>query len=206
MSQSAFEMQDLSTKTPAAAGAEPLPPDENTISLWTWSAASLIFLFAACLACFPRLLLFISESSSTVDRRSALTPLESFLAIQFGVWLSAISLALVLNIPSTSPPVIAPRHDALSYHPLLGSVTMASLLTSFLSYNTKDVGPLASIVFVISAVIGLWGLWTVVFATSSLISKKTGADKHTSAFLFGNKSSASVKKKFWRKEQHKQRL
>jgi hypothetical protein len=61
--------------------------------------------------------------------------------------------------------------------------------------------------------IGLWGLWTasynecvatairanyksqVVFANSSSISKTTGADKHTSAFIFGNQAAASSQKK-----------
>jgi len=33
------------------------------------------------------------------------------------------------------------------------------------------------------------------------VSKKTGADKHTSSFIFGNKSAASLQKKRWKKEQ-----
>jgi hypothetical protein len=41
-----------------------------------------------------------------------------------------------------------------------------------------------------------------VFGTSSSISKKTGADKHTSSFLFGNKSAASVQKKQWLKNRN----
>lgn len=32
-------------------------------------------------------------------------------------------------------------------------------------------------------------------------SNKTGADKHTSSFMFGNKASASQQKKLWKKEQ-----
>jgi len=39
------------------------------------------------------------------------------------------------------------------------------------------------------------------FAGSPLVSKKTGADKHTSSFIFGNKASASSQKKRWKKEQ-----
>ena len=31
-------------------------------------------------------------------------------------------------------------------------------------------------------------------------SNKTGADKHTSSFLFGNKAAASHQKKLWKKE------
>lgn len=44
------------------------------------------------------------------------------------------------------------------------------------------------------------GLWCLLFARSSgRISKKTGADKRTSGFPFGNKESASAKKKQMRK-------
>ena len=40
------------------------------------------------------------------------------------------------------------------------------------------------------------GLWCILFASSSgRISRKTGADKRTSGFPFGNKESASAKKK-----------
>jgi hypothetical protein len=40
------------------------------------------------------------------------------------------------------------------------------------------------------------GLWCILFAQSSgRISRKTGADKRTSGFPFGNKESASAKKK-----------
>jgi len=52
-----------------------------------------------------------------------------------------------------------------------------------------------SVVFFISMTIGLWGLWAIVFANSSSISKTTGADKHTSAFIFGNEAAASSQKK-----------
>ena len=44
------------------------------------------------------------------------------------------------------------------------------------------------------------GLWCLMFASSSgRISRKTGADKRTSAFPFGNKESASERKKALRK-------
>jgi hypothetical protein len=40
------------------------------------------------------------------------------------------------------------------------------------------------------------GLWCLLFASSSgRISRKTGADKRTSGFPFGNKESAAAKKK-----------
>jgi len=40
----------------------------------------------------------------------------------------------------------------------------------------------------------------MLFANSSSISKTTGADKHTSAFLFDNKAAASSQKKAAKKE------
>lgn len=51
-----------------------------------------------CLILSPRLLLFVSETASSTERRTALTPLESFLALQFGIFLLALSAALVLNV------------------------------------------------------------------------------------------------------------
>jgi hypothetical protein len=41
----------------------------------------------------------------------------------------------------------------------------------------------------------------MLFAGSSYISKKTGADKHTSTYLFGNKKAASAQKKEWKERQ-----
>lgn len=38
------------------------------------------------------------------------------------------------------------------------------------------------------------------FAGSSNISNKTGADKRTSRFIFGNKAAASSQKKQWKKD------
>ncbi len=47
-----------------------------------------------------------------------------------------------------------------------------------------------------SGALAVVGLWCLLFASSSgRISRKTGADKRTSGFPFGNKESASAKKK-----------
>ncbi|KAG6917976.1 hypothetical protein DXG01_017160 [Tephrocybe rancida] len=146
------------------------------------------------------LLLFLSETTSSSERRIALTPLEAFLAKHFGIWLVAIAIAVVLNIPST-PRLDELQRQSTPTNPLLVPLTVAANLTALLSYNTKDVGALASIVFVGSLVIALWGLWVVMFGDSSFVSKSTGADKHTSSFLFGNKTAASIQKKKWKKEQ-----
>lgn len=40
----------------------------------------------------------------------------------------------------------------------------------------------------------------LVFSGTSAISRKTGADKHTSTFIFGNKSAAGKKKLSWKKK------
>lgn len=176
----------------------------NAISPWSWMAASMLLISASLLTLFPRLLLFMSETMRESKQPSVLTPLESFLALHLGIWLAAVAVALVLNIPPT-PATDLPeeKNVATMYHPLLGPITVAANITAFLSYNTRNVGTLSWLVFVGSAVIGLWGLWTIVFGSSSLVSKTTGADKRTSSFLFGNRSAASVQKKQWRKGQKK---
>ena len=43
----------------------------------------------------------------------------------------------------------------------------------------------------------------LVFSGPPAISRKTGADKHTSSFIFGNKTAASVKKRLWKRDQAK---
>ncbi|KXN86886.1 hypothetical protein AN958_09481, partial [Leucoagaricus sp. SymC.cos] len=84
---------------------------------------------------------------------------------------------------------------ASSYHSSL------TALGSFLAlYFGISVGPLASIIFVGSLVIGIWGFWAIMFAGSSSVSKTTGADKHTSAFMFGNTSAASSIRKRWKQQ------
>lgn len=62
-----------------------------------------LLLAASFLTLFPRLLLFVSETESISEhRRSALTPLESFLALHFGIWLGAIAIALILDASGVS--------------------------------------------------------------------------------------------------------
>ncbi|KAA1471106.1 hypothetical protein DENSPDRAFT_818995 [Dentipellis sp. KUC8613] len=171
-------------------------PSDNTVAIWCWVAASIsrLSLWSALLILSPRLLLFAAEEGQT------LTPLESFLALHFGILLAGTALSLVLYIPSALPvPTRAPKGPPI--HPLLVPLTSVTLLSSFLSYNTSGAGGLPIAFALCTGTIGIWGLWTVTFAGTSLISKKTGADKHTSAFIFGNKSAASVQKKQWKKEQ-----
>ncbi|KAJ8078905.1 hypothetical protein PM082_013189 [Marasmius tenuissimus] len=202
-----FEMKDLSSqKTKGEADTQQdasTPTLDSTLSLWSWISAISIFVLAALLTMFPQFLLFISQTvpASSNDYRASLTPLESFLATHFGLWLVALAASLVLNIPHASPPVT--RRVTEPEHPLLMPFTFASLLSAFLSYNTNSVGALAFFYFLLTGVMGLWGLWALVFNGASKISKKTGADKRTSSFIFGNKSAASQQKKKWKEEQRR---
>ncbi|KAJ4498039.1 hypothetical protein C8R41DRAFT_917060 [Lentinula lateritia] len=199
---SSIEMKDLSKRSAKEEAEEnnheiqPSPEAVNNeaISAWTMVTASLLTLLAAIFSIYPQLLLFLSTNTS-----STLTPLERFLSIHFGIWLFTIAIALLLNIPSSSPlPLLGLGQPE---HPLLKPFTVACLLSSFISYNTRSVGSLATIHCLLTAVVGLWGLWVMVFGSSVRISKKTGADKRTSAFIFGNLSAASKQKKEWLKQQ-----
>jgi hypothetical protein len=55
-------------------------------------------LFASILTLFPRFLLFIGAAASEDERRNVLTPLESFLALHFGLLLYAIAATLALSV------------------------------------------------------------------------------------------------------------
>ncbi|KAF8136586.1 hypothetical protein EV363DRAFT_1428959 [Boletus edulis] len=92
-----------------------------------------------------------------------------------------------LTLPNDWPTGLQPR-TVPSYHPLLRPVTAASLVMALLSDN-RSVGTLTTTVLVGSSIVGLFGLWMVL-----------AADKHTSSFIFGNKSAASVRKRLWKKE------
>ncbi|KAL1747529.1 hypothetical protein HDZ31DRAFT_80374 [Schizophyllum fasciatum] len=199
-----IEMDDLSQRPQTHIGnTESLLDGMNTpdgaVSTWSWVAAGLFSLLACILTLSPRLLLFLSEVVAEDDTRRALTPLESFLALHFGIWLAALSVSVLLNIPSSDP--IPSREPNTNYHPLLAPVAVAGDLSAFLAWNTKSVGSLATLFSFLEGLIGLWGTWTIVFAGTSSISRKTGADKHTSSLFFGNRNAASVQKKKWKKEQ-----
>jgi len=134
-----------------------------------------LLVLASCLVFCPRFLLFMSEPAW--GYRSSLTALESFLALHFGIWLCAIALALVLNasvrnfelyiahafmqIPSTpqSVPLVQPLTQP--YQPLLGPLTAAASLSAFLAWNTTSVGSLSLAMFIVSFIVGVWGLWAV---------------------------------------------
>ncbi|OCH93417.1 hypothetical protein OBBRIDRAFT_702103, partial [Obba rivulosa] len=146
---------------------------------------------------FPSFILFLAETGE-VERRPTLTPLEAFLLLHTGILLGAVAIAVVFNIPQASLSLPEALPKGTQGHPLLGALSVACTLIAFISYNTRAIGSLAFFVSVGSAVIGVWGLWAIMFAGSSYKSRKTGADKRTSRFLFGNKAAASVQKKQWK--------
>ncbi|KAL0581536.1 hypothetical protein V5O48_000465 [Marasmius crinis-equi] len=200
-----FEMKELSAgsskqQDDSESDTSTPPTVDGTLSLWSWTSAICITVFAGLLIIFPQFLLFVSQAvpSSSMEYRTNLTPLESFLATHFALWLLALGASLVLNIPLAHPPIA--RNVADPEHPLLMPVTLASILSAFLAYNTTSVGSLAMFYFLLTSSIGLWGLWALVFHGPPKLSKKTGADKRTSAFIFGNRSAASKQKKKWRQE------
>ncbi|KIJ69290.1 hypothetical protein HYDPIDRAFT_36369 [Hydnomerulius pinastri MD-312] len=211
---SGIEMDDLSQsrrKDPSAEAAKGVtgPTDDETservdgtISLWAWSSAATLAAFSLCLLMFPRFLLFLAEPSGG---RGTLTSLEKYIALQLGIILGTTAVTIISTIPNEWP--TGPRYKGEhNSHPLLGPVTAASLMMALLSYNNRSVGALATLALFGSGVVGLFGLWMLVFAGSSATSRKTGADKHTSSFIFGNRSAASVKKKLWKRGQERKHV
>ncbi|KAK7693507.1 hypothetical protein QCA50_003075 [Cerrena zonata] len=174
--------------------------DDQTVTIWAYTATALLTALAVPMILFPRVLLFVSESAG--QTRDTLTPLESYLCLNGGILLLTFALALLFNIPSNRSIVeMQIRLEGPQGHPLLVPLTVSCSLIAFLSYNTKSISSLPFLVFLGAATIGLWGWWTVLFAGSSYRSRKTGADKRTSSFLFGNRSAASALKKQWKKGQ-----
>ncbi|KAH9043128.1 hypothetical protein EDB85DRAFT_915312 [Lactarius pseudohatsudake] len=208
---SEFELRDLSKKgqvgsPPINAASDPsrpptypeeTDPKESATTSWTWATSIILLTWSSVLIFLPHLLLF------AVGQSQHLTPLESFLALHFGLLLAFSAVGLIINIPSSSTgPGSTPALDnGSAAHPLIVPFTSFSLLSAFLSYNTTGAGNLPKFYSTFTGLVGIWGLWVITFAGPKLVSRKTGADKHTSAFIFGNKSSASEQKKFWKREQ-----
>ncbi|KIK96223.1 hypothetical protein PAXRUDRAFT_322485 [Paxillus rubicundulus Ve08.2h10] len=170
---------------------------DESVSFWAWASAAGIAVFSLCLLAFPRFLLFLAEPSRS---QGTLTSLEQYLALQLGIILGTVAVTIISAIPNESPHIGSHR-KAPHPHPLLGPVTAASLMMALSSYSNRSIGTLATTVLVGSGFNGLFGLWMLVFAGSSVTSRKTGADKHTSSFIFCNKSAASVKKRLWKRDQ-----
>ncbi|KAI0093686.1 hypothetical protein BDY19DRAFT_902436 [Irpex rosettiformis] len=201
-----IEMEEFSNRPkPAIVDDKPggrlnQPEDtqqEGSVTLWAYAATVILLLLAIPMIFFPNFLLYISESSS--ERRNALTPLELYLSLNSGIVLATLAIALLFNAPAGIAVQLPSANNAS--HPLLTSTTLATSIIALLSYNTTSVGALAFFVFLGSAIIAAWGWWAILFSGTSYISRKTGADKRTSAFIFGNKAAASSRKKEWKKGQ-----
>ncbi|KAG9019631.1 hypothetical protein FRB90_011977 [Tulasnella sp. 427] len=173
---------------------------------WAWITAAWFTILALPLLIFPRLLLFLSTPFNihTSEIRETMTPLEGYLCTHVGIGLLALAIALVTAIPSPPPIVRAGVVPPPQTHPLLAPLSFSLAVTSFISYNTKNIGPLGMIMTLGCGITGLWGLWVMAFEGTGNYSNKTGADKHTSSFLFGNKASASQQKKLWKKEREQE--
>ncbi|THH20682.1 hypothetical protein EW146_g732 [Bondarzewia mesenterica] len=168
-----IELDDLShpkaSDYDSNSGDTPQRPDDDaddakggTLASWSWAAASILGIWSTLLMFFPRVLLFAAEETQR------LTPLESFLALHFGIFLAGTAIALITNIPFAQP-VPQSTDDVSPTHPLLVPLTAASLLSAFLSYNTRNAGGLPVVFALCTGTIGIWGLWTV-STTLSLLS------------------------------------
>jgi len=180
---------------------------DDSSSWWAWFTAGWLVTLAFPLLAFPRFFLFLSipAGPATTEMRETLYPLERFLCTHLGIGLIATALALVTSIPSPPPLVrsgLAPTPT--SGHPLLGPLSLGLSLTAFVAYNTANIGALGTLISVGSGITGVWGLWVMAFEGTSNYSNKTGADKHTSSFLFGNRAAASEQKKLWKHERERE--
>jgi len=198
-----YEMQPLSAKnedttTESSETMEGAQTTNSDASLWACISSAILFISALILLVSPGLLLFLSTSPT--HRPELLTPLESFLSTQLALLSFTLAITLLTTIPSRDP-IARARHDAHG-HPLLYPLVGSSAVAAVISYNTApaQIGTLGLAVTLTTGVIAVWGSWVILFEGTERKSKKTGADKHTSAFLFGNKSAASVQKKEWKKK------
>ncbi|KAF8559781.1 hypothetical protein OG21DRAFT_1600392 [Imleria badia] len=197
------EMDDLSrlhgskstSAEPPLEDGVPRTGGDGSVSVWAWTSALILTLFSICLLAFPRFLLFLAEPSGG---RAILTPLEKYLALHLGIMLGTLAITIIAVLPNEWPTGLQRGTDP-NCHPLLRPVTAASLVMALLSYENSSVGTLTTTVLLGSSIVGLLGLWMLVFSGPPVISRKTGADKHTSSFIFGNKSAASVQKRLWNK-------
>ncbi|KAI1006919.1 hypothetical protein K3495_g1309 [Podosphaera aphanis] len=132
--------------------------------------------------------------------------LEEYFSRSLGMALLTISAQTILL--SGSVPLTSSVSDTLSTATseskapyALPSLTITMVYHSAISifcyarYNTSDKSAfvLGSIG---SGILACIGLWCILFATDNgRISRKTGADKRTSGFPFGNRNAASTQKK-----------
>lgn len=101
---------DVNDTAPVVSAFE----DDGVMSAWAWTSAFLYALFCLCFqdtktasrlfttasifTLFPRFLLFIGSTTSDDERRTGLTPLESFVTLHAGLLLYAVSVVLVVSV------------------------------------------------------------------------------------------------------------
>lgn len=123
-------------------------------------------------------MLFLAEPSGG---RATLTSLEKYLALHLGIILGTLAVTIIalvrsesdrawhnllnavpcLKLPNEWPTGLQSTSDP-NWHPLLRPVTAASLVVmTLLSYDSRSVGTLTTIVLLGSSVVGLLGLWMV---------------------------------------------
>ncbi|KIJ44054.1 hypothetical protein M422DRAFT_30594 [Sphaerobolus stellatus SS14] len=194
---------DVNTRTEDGNVGDGLDAD-GTIPTWSYATAAWLAILGLPFLAFPRFLLFLSTTSSG-GFREHLTPLENFLSTHFAIFALSVAIGLVFSVPQETNGISQANHQQSGYPIIIVPLTGGFLLSSFLSYNTSSsqLGPLALFMCVGSGSIGLLGLYAILFTGSSSRSKKTGADKRTSRFLFGNRSAAAAQKKQWKREHGK---
>jgi len=138
------------------------------------------------------------------------TTLEEYFSRSLGIALFTLGVLVVLltgSVPLTSSfsdttnaGVTTDANDPKAPYavPVLTISTLYHAANTFFCYARYNTA--GSSAFALgaagSAALSSVGLWCILFASSSgRISRKTGADKRTSGFPFGNKESASAKKK-----------
>jgi hypothetical protein len=136
------------------------------------------------------------------------TDLEEYFSRSLGITLLALGTLVVLlsgSVPLTSslnattddedpkaPYAVPTLTISFIYHAAMAFYCYANYSTS--GQSAFALGTLGS------STLAAIGLWVLLFASSKgRISRKTGADKRTSGYPFGNQESASARKKQLRK-------
>jgi len=197
-----YEMEDLGSgrknSQSVASKVEPTLNQSNgqdsAEQVWALAVAMIMAVVMIPLLFFPRFLVFLAGYNET-----ALSPLERFLSNQLGVLLLTLAAGTIMATPDGT--AISPDTSSGTTHPLLAPMAVGASVSAFIAWNTKGVGSLGTFVCVSNGAIGIWGFWALLFSGSGKVSKKTGADKHTSTYFFANKKAASVQKKEWKARQ-----
>jgi hypothetical protein len=135
--------------------------------------------------------------------------LEDYFSRSLGIALLTIGILLILltgSVPLTSSISAVSTEDKDPTAPYaVPALTIsffyhsANTVFCYTRYTTNSQASYA-LGAVGSGLLACVGLWLILFSsTSGRISRKTGADKRTSAFPFGNKESASEKKRALKK-------